>query len=373
MLRSLVLLGLSLSAIDSASAQSTPPIKPATRADATAIIAEARRIVAPGGIESLEKVRIGGIDQFVSVRGVDRRNPVLLYIHGGPGYPSIPMSWWTAQGWPEYFTVVQWDQRSTGKTHLLTDPAAVAPTLTNERMVADAEEMAQWARKTFGKRKIFVLGHSYGSYIGLELAQRHPDWLHAYIGVAQVTDLLESERRGWRYALDAAQREGNAEAISALQSIAPYAAPGKPPSIEQLYVERKWMTYFGGAMAYRRNYDADQDLSNLSPDYTDREIAHQWDGNVFSTPYLFPELLHRDHIAPKTLAVPLILFEGRHDKNVNADVAAEWFDRVKAPEKHVVWFEHSGHMIMTEEPGKALVSLVRYARPLAERAGDVAP
>jgi proline iminopeptidase len=141
------------------------PAKPASRPEATAIIANARKIVTPNGVERLEKVRIGGIDQWISIRGADRRNPVLLYIHGGPGYVSIPMSWWFTHGLEEYFTVVQWDQRATGKTYLLTDPVKIAPTLTRERMIADTEEMAAWARKEFSKDKIFVLGHSWGSFL----------------------------------------------------------------------------------------------------------------------------------------------------------------------------------------------------------------
>jgi proline iminopeptidase len=75
----------------------------------------------------------------------------------------------------------------------------------------------------------------------------------------------------------------------------------------------------------------------------------------------------------KKLAVSLILFEGRDDRLVNSEVAADWFDKVEAPEKHLVWFEHSGHMPITEEPGKFFLSLVRFARPIAEKAGDVAP
>jgi proline iminopeptidase len=213
-----------------------------------------------------------GIEQWVSARGVDRRNPVLLYIHGGPGYVSIPMSWWSTRGWEEYFTVVQWAQRAAGKTYLLGDPGTVAQTLTNERMVADTEEMAVWARKTFSKRKIFVLGHSYGSYLGLELAKRHPDWFYAYIGVSQVANMPESELRGWQFAMDAVRRDGNDAAIRELQSIAPYPAPNKPSPIHDTYVERKWMTYYGGAMACRKTNDAESDLSYLSPDYTDDEI-----------------------------------------------------------------------------------------------------
>jgi proline iminopeptidase len=349
------------------------PAKPASRSEAAAIIANARKIVAPNGVERLETVRIGGIDQWVSIRGADRRNPVLLYIHGGPGYVSIPMSWWFTHGLEEYFTVVQWDQRATGKTYLLTDPATVAPTLTPERMIADTEEMAAWARKEFGKDKIFVLGHSWGSFLGFQLAKRHPEWLYAYIGVCQLIDGPESERRGWRFAMDAARRDGSADAVRELESIAPYGAPGQTIPIKDILLERKWVGYYGGVMAYRRDNSADGDLSQLSPDYSDQEIGHIWDGNKFATPYLLPEVVALDLTKTNKLAVPLILFLGRHDRNVNAEVAAAWFDAVKAPEKQLVWFEHSAHIPMTEEPGKFLLSLVRYARPIAEKAGDVAP
>ena len=356
-----------------APARAGEPAKPASRTEATTIIAEARKIVTPNGVERLEKVRIGGIDQWVSIRGTDRRNPVLLYIHGGPGYVSMPMSWWFSRGWEEYFTVVQWDQRAAGKTYLLTDPATIAPTLTRERMIADTEEMAAWVRRELGKDKIFVLGHSWGSFLGLQLAERHPEWLYAYIGVGQLIDGPESERRGWRFAIDAARREGNAEAVRELEAIAPYGAPVQTVPIKDIYVERKWVGYYVGVMAYRRDNSADSDLSLLSPDYSDQEIGHIWDGNEFATPYLLPGVVALDLTKTNKLAVPLILFEGRHDRNVNSEVAASWFDKVKAPHKQLVWFEHSGHMPMSEEPGKFLLSLVRYARPIAEKEGGTAP
>src|SRR6266853_445316 len=362
-----------LAVFAAAPAQANEPAKPASRAEAIAIIADARKIVTPNGVERLEKVRIGGIDQWVSIRGTDRRNPVLLHIHGGPGYISIPMSWWFSRGWEEYFTIVQWDQRAAGKTHLLTDPAAIAPTLTRERMIADAEEMAAWVRREFGKDKIFVLGHSWGSFLGLQLAENHPEWLYAYIGVCQLIDGSESERRGWRFAMDAARRDGNAEAVRELEAITPYGAPGQTIPIKDIYVERKWVGYYGGVMAYRHDNSADSALAQLSPDYTDQEIPRIWEGNKFATPYLLPGVVALDLTAINKLSVPLILFEGRHDRTVHSEVAATWFDTVKAPDKQLGWFEHSGHMPMTEEPGKFLLSLVRYVRPIAEKAGDVAP
>ena len=282
---------LSLSATRCVVAEATTaaPLQdqPFSRAEATAIIADARKIVTPGGVERLEKLRIGGIDQWASIRGTDKRNPVLLLIHGGPGYISMPMSWWFTRGWEEYFTVVQWDQRGAGKTYLLNDPAKIAPTLTPERMIADTEEIAAWARKEFGKDKIFVLGHSWGSYLGLELAKRHPDWLHAYIGVGQLTDGPESERRGWSFALDAARKAGNQEAVQQLEAIAPYFAPNQNTPLTNLYVQRKWLDFYGGVMAHRQGNSAESHLANLSPDYADSEVAQIWQGNEFSERLLF--------------------------------------------------------------------------------------
>ena len=369
--RKLVALVGLLAVVSSAANEQAPT--PFSRAKATLIIADARKIVTPNGIERLEKVRIGGIEQWVSIRGADKRNPVLLLIHGGPGYVSMPMSWWFTRGWEEYFTVVQWDQRGAGKTYFLNDPATIGPTMTLERMVADTEEMTTWIRKELGKQKVFVIGHSWGSYLGLELAKRHPEWLYAYIGVGQVTNGPESERRGWTFAIDSARQAGNSEAVHQLESISPYFSPGQPAPLKNIYTQRRWVDFYGGVMAHRRSNSGESDVALLSPDYTDDEIGHIWDGNDFSESYLLVKLLSLDLTEIKELQCPLIVFAGRYDFDVNAQVAAEWFAKVKAPSKRFVWFENSAHLPMTEEPGKFLMSLGSYALPLAEKADDSPP
>lgn len=380
---SLVTTVVSLCALAAAAAVSAVVTATAARADqpaksgsfegAAAIIAHARRILTPQGVERLEAVRIGGIDQWASIRGRDRRNPVLLVIHGGPGYVLMPESWWMSRDWEEYFTVVHWDQRGAGKTLLINDPAKLAPTMTLERSVTDAEEMVVWLRKEFGKRKVFVLAHSAGTYVGLQLATHHPDWLYAYIGVGQMADMPESERRGWAFAMDQARAAANAEAVRELQSIAPYFAPGHPSPLKDLYLERKWVGYFGGVMAYRHDNDADSDLVKLSPDYSREELRHIYDGNEFAERFLLADLIDGDWSVMRRFGCPMFLFEGRHDYNASSEVAHEWFEKVEAPAKQFVWFEDSAHMPMTEEPAKFLVSLVRFVRPLAEKDGDAAP
>ncbi|HMM67279.1 MAG TPA: alpha/beta fold hydrolase [Dokdonella sp.] len=346
---------------------------PHNRAEATRIIADMRRVVADNGIERLEAVRIGGIDQWVSIRGSDRRNPVLLMLHGGPGWVAMPSSWYFQRGWEEYFTVVQWDQRGAGKTYVANDPATVAPTMTRGRMVADAEEMVAWLRREFDKKKIFVLGHSWGSYLGLELAQRRPEWLHAYIGIGQITNAPESERRGWTWTLQQAQRDGNAQAVAELEALAPYAKGSDAIPLDSLFRQRKWLNHYGGMVHNRQGGDAEAAAINLSPEYSDLDVAGTWKGNEFSMEHLLASVLTLDMTTIRTLKTPLFLFLGRHDHNVSAELAAEWFKTVKAPRKQLIWFEQSAHEVMNEEPGKTLITLVEKVRPIARRAGDVAP
>ncbi len=346
--------------------------RPVNRAQATDIVRGLRHIATPNGIERAEAVSIGGIQQWITIRGDDKRNPVLLVVHGGPGYPELPLSWWYTRGWEEYFTVVQWDQRGAGKTYMINDPQAVAPTMTPERLVQDSEELAQWLRRNLGKQKIFVWGHSWGSYLGLELALRDPDWLYAYIGTGQIVNSPQSERRDWGFALDAARKQHDEDAIKELLSIAPYAG-GKPITLKAAMIAHKWSDHFGGVMAYRSSQEDESRAVWLSPDYTDAEAPHIYDGNDYSEKYLFVKGLQVDFSKQTNFRCPILLFEGRFDRTVNSDVAYEWFRTVHAPGKRFVWFEHSAHEPETEEPGRFLLSLVQYARPLAAQAGDVAP
>ncbi len=366
------LLAIVLASMMPALVQGADAPHPRNRAEATEIIRELRRIVTPDGIERAETIRIGGIDQFVTIRGTDRRNPVLLVLHGGPGFAEAPLAWWNTRALEEYFIVVHWDQRGAGKTYLLNDPKAVAPTMRPERFIDDTEELVAFLRCELRKQKIFLLGHSWESYVGLEFARRHPKWLHAYIGTGQATDIPESERRGYAHALAAARKDGNAEAVAALESIAPYAAPGKPVSMHDVGIERKWSDFYGGVMAWRTG-QVDGMAARLSPDYTDAEAPHIYDGNAWSQEFLFSPILSLDLSGNTEFDCPIILLEGRHDRSVNSEVAHEWFQKVKAPLKRFVWFEHSAHEVMAEEPGRFLVTMVEQVRPIAAKAGDVAP
>ena len=165
-------------ATSSSSAQRMIP-----RDEVARIIANTRRIVSPNGVDERLKLRIGGIDQWVSIRGRDRRNPILLFLHGGPAAVTMPVGYTYQSPWEDYFTVVQWDQRGAGKTYAANTEQQMAPGMTIAGMTDDAVQIVQYLREHYGKQKIFLLGHSFGTVLGTRLARQHPDWFHAYIGV----------------------------------------------------------------------------------------------------------------------------------------------------------------------------------------------
>jgi proline iminopeptidase len=342
------------------------------RARAQQIIRDLRAVSAARGVEELQAVDIGGIPQWLSVRGKHRDNPILLFIHGGPGFPEMPASWFYQTPWEEFFTVVQWDQRGAGRTMTSSTPEEVQEQVSIERMVADAVEVVGYLRKTYGKQKIFVLGHSWGSVLGLELARRHPSWLHAYVGMGQYIELEENERLGYEFALRAAREAGNDEAVGELSAIAPYPKPDGTIAITAVMTQRKWLTYFGGMTRGRPSLEYEVNARLLSPDYgLDDLRAAQYEG--VSVMKLLAEFPAIDFSNLNRLNCPVFVLAGRSDYAVSSVVSSRWFSRLKAPFKKLIWFEHSSHMLQFEEPGKMFLTLVRDVRPLAVKAGDGRP
>ncbi|HWA03709.1 MAG TPA: alpha/beta hydrolase [Rhizomicrobium sp.] len=348
-----------------AAAPSRASEAPFTRDDARAVIGNLRKIVTPRGIEESRSVDINGTRQWISVRGRDRDNPILLFLHGGPAAPEMPTAW-TFQGpWEDYFTVVQWDQRGAGKTYNANDPAKIAPTMTLAQMNDDVDAMVRHLLAAYGRKKIFVLGHSWGSILGLSLARRHPEWLYAYVGMGQVIDPARAEHESYLAALAEARARGDATAIRELGAIAPY--PGKDGSLplDKIDIERKWSVKFGGLAYGRDSYAFYYRAGRLSPDYGDADFEAIDKGSELSLPKLLPAMAATDFEDATEFRCPIVMFEGRHDETTPSGVAEEWFGRVRAPAKKWVWFENSAHLMQIEEPGRVLVHLVEDVLPLA--------
>lgn len=362
---------LVLSSLAAASG-ATPTDADDPHADAKRILGDLQRVVTPDGVQSLEKVRLGGIEQWISIRGADRDNPVLLYLHGGPAQPMMPASWTFQRAWEDYFTVVQWDQRAAGKTYLAADPAEVADTISIDRYVDDALELIALLRERFGKDKVVVLGHSWGTIVGMEVLLRRPEWLHAYVGLGQVISVEENETLGYEYALRRARAEGHREAIAELEALAPYPGP-EPLHRDRIGAQRKWSIHFGGLSGYRDNANQYFAAQRLSPDYSEADRRAIHDGSLLTLDRILAEWNTVDFRGVREVGAPVVMFMGRHDYTTPSQQAADWVARVKAPDKDAVWFEHSAHLAPLEEPGRVLMALVNRVRPFAVAAGDGAP
>lgn len=337
---------------------------PDTTAAARDVIAGLNKIVTPHGIQETFEVTLGGTRQVVNVRGADRDNPILIYIHGGPGAVEMPFAWAFQRPWEDYFTVVQWDQRGAGRSFPLNDPKKLAPTMTIDRYRDDAIELIEQLRRKYGKQKVFLLGHSWGSVVGLEVAAKRPDLLYAYIGMGQFIDPAEGERAGFDWTLKQARDDHNDQAVKELQALEPY--PGKYES-DRIDAERKWAVHYGALFAGRKDADFYYALPDLSPEYTQSDIKAWSNGAQFTIKLVAPLMLKASFRSLDHVDCPVLLFEGRHDQLIPSSVAWLWFQRLRAPSKHFEWFENSGHMMMIEEPGHMLGALIQYARPLAQR------
>lgn len=333
------------------------PSTPDEFALARAIIADVQKIVTPNGIDETLVLELGGARQVVNIRGADRANPILIYIHGGPGSVEMPMAWSFQHPWEDFFTVVQWDQRGAGRSFPLNDPAIIAPTLRLERYRDDAIALIEQLRARLGQKKVFVLGHSFGSAVGLAVAQARPDLLHAYIGMGQLIDFRENERVGMQQTLAIARERGDVDAVRAIGALRPYPDQG-PFTIVQADAWRKYANRYGSLAGLRPNADFYFNSTKLSPLYTPADRAAWAKGSALTVTTLWPKLADVSFSSLRRLSVPVAFLLGRRDKTTPSDIAAGWLSKVAAPSRTLCWFENSGHLPMIEEPGRTLAALL---------------
>jgi proline iminopeptidase len=317
-------------------------------------VAEQRAIHSPGGINSLEPVRIGGIDQWVEVRGQDVNNPILLFIHGGPGIAFIPLTTSFQGPWEKNFTVVQWDQRGAGKTYASNDIELQRRTLNVAQMEQDTLEVVNYLRNRFKRDKIFVVGHSWGSVLGLWLAHEHPELIYTYVGVGQIVNMQRNAEVVYQDALQQARNRHNEEATKALQGIAPY--PTAEVDLGKMFIANKWAAdLLSPATSGPRFTDVKRLLRDLvsAPAYSLADDYGFLRGLSLSRDTLAPELakLNLDQMG-SDFRVPIFFFEGRQDPYCRPSLIWEYSQSIKAPQKEFVWFDNSGHFPFFEEKQK---------------------
>ena len=313
-------------------------------------------ISTPKGIDEGSYVNIGGIEQWITIRGEDRSNPVLLFLHGGPGDVTNPWSFAFFAPWERYFTVVQWDQRGAGRT-LRKTGEAVASTMTVARMTQDGIELAEYLRKHLGKDKIIVVGHSFGTILELGMVRAKPELFYAYVGTGQVADEAKNYSAAYDALLQKAQATGDQQAIEDLKRVGP------PPykSSEGYGVQRKWSNKFEGSYEFLYGTTG---LALVAPGGSIQDLNDDFDGQILA-----------DVLVPQTKSMgqaelglesslPMFVFEGEEDFTTPTALARQYVESMKAPRKEFVTIS-GGHFAVFTHSDQFLQELVKRVRPLA--------
>ncbi len=315
---------------------------------------EARiRITSPDGIHAIERIQLGGVEQWIQVRGEDRTKPILLFLHGGPGFPQMPFAHLNAE-LEKHFVVVQWDQRGAGKSYswsIRDDSMRV------EQFVSDTHDLVRMLLQRFQQPKCYLVAHSWGTVFGTLAVARDPQLFSAYVSIGQVADFPESQQVRYQFALDAARRDQNEKALATLRRI------GRPPypSFDQSDLLEKWVSHYAdltypNISSWRMAWWALE-----SPAYSWIDLIKIPLGVRYSSDRLWREVFYQINLfqqAPR-LEVPVYFLLGRHDEVVTAKVAERYFRALIAPAgKRLIWFENSGHWPQFNERKKYRETLI---------------
>ena len=295
---------------------------------------------------------LGGIPQWIMIRGRDTALPILVVLHGGPGGPETTLFRRFNAVLEDSFVVVHWEQRGAGKSFARDIPPE---TMTIDRFLRDLDELIDHLRERLGAtRKVVLLGHSWGSALGTLYAARHPQKVLAYIGTGQMGDLLASERASYAFVLAEAARRGNRRALADLTRIGP--PPYGPAKIR---VQRRWLRTFMGGLSVARVFW----LTATGPGASVFDLVDILRGMGFTMRTMLKEIgtINLETAVPR-LEMPVWFLSGRHDHQVDAAVAEAYFDKLIAPAgKELAWFENAGHFVPFEEPETFNATMARIA------------
>ncbi|MBE9067399.1 alpha/beta hydrolase [Leptolyngbya cf. ectocarpi LEGE 11479] len=312
----------------------------------------------PGSITELRAIPIGGHHQTVMIRGKQQKNPVLLYLAGGPGGTDLG-AMRADTSLEQHFVVVTWDQRGTGKSYAAMEPVE---TLTLNQMVKDTIELTNYLRSRFDTDKIYLVGNSWGTILGTLAVQQHPELFYAYVGTGQMISLRETDILFYKDTIAWAEQTNNDALLTTLNQ------NGPPPykdffKYEPVFLhEHDWNAYpkFGTSQEMPFNL--------FVPENTFMDRVNGMRGLIDTFSILYPQLQDIDFRKDiPILEVPVYLVLGKYEARGRAILANEWFEILEAPLKEKIIFEHSGHRPPFEEPSTFSSLMVRILETIARR------
>ncbi|MFD1739563.1 alpha/beta fold hydrolase [Bacillus salitolerans] len=292
-------------------------------------------------VSTLEQAEINGTELEVMIRGVDRRNPIIVFVHGGPGCSEIPYVRKYQDLLEEHFTIVHYDQRGSGKSyHFFEDYTGI----TTAQHVEDLLAITDYVTNMFSQEKVVLIGHSFGTYIGMKAAAVAPEKFVAYIGIGQVSDKVQSEVDSLEYTLRQATLAGNEKDVEKLKNLRDSIEGGE--RITPRHVVRK---YGGGARLIDDNLDYYTGFL-FNPEYNLLDVVRYVRGVSQTQGILMDE--EKRHNLPSLvdeLEIPTFFVMGKYDYMTSTNQAKEYFDELKAPVKEFVLFEKSAHYPQFEQ------------------------
>lgn len=319
-------------------------------------------------ISEVVRTEIGGIEQGMIIKGKNEDNPILLFLHGGPGNPEYVLAKQYDIGLEDYFTVCWWDQRGSGMSY----SSSIEPKdVTLEQMITDTVEVTNYLRNRFGKKKIYLMGHSWGSFLGINTVAQYPELFEAYIGIGQVTNQLESEKLGYDNMMSIAESAGDKESI---EKLGKYKIDGAETiTTDYLILRSQIMSKQGnGVFHVAKSQFKDIILPVLqASEYTLSDKYGYIVGAMFALKCPINNVQFNTNLMETTCAidVPVYIFHGIYDRQVSYELSQQYFEILKAPKKEFYTFGNSAHSPFMEEPQKFIQIIIEDVLDI-ENTGD---
>ncbi len=293
----------------------------------------------PDSIASLEKVELNGSKQWISIRGKNKNKPVLLFLAGGPGGSQLAAARTQLKELEEHFVVVGWDQPGSAKSF----DSVPSKDLTPDRYISDGCQLASYLSKRFNQEKIYLVGESWGSALGIWMVQKQPELFHSFVGTGQMVSFLDTEKYCYDLALKTAREKDDSGTVRKLEKQGPPPYYGKGVAMKMAnYLMYLFKVMNANPVITDSSHNTFQDMAGT--EYGIYDKVNYIRGLTSTLNTVYQQLYELDLRKQATeLEVPVYFFEGRHDINAPTVLAEEYYNLLKAPAKKLIWFEHSGH------------------------------
>jgi proline iminopeptidase len=307
-------------------------------------------ITGANSLAALERITLGGVDQWIMIRAHDVNKPVLLYLSGGPGQSDLAYSRVLFDKLSEDFVVVGWDQRGTGKSYTALDPVE---SMTVDQLVSDTISLSEMLRERFDERKIYLLGESWGSLLGVRAVQQRPDLYHAWLASGQMVSVRETDRRLYHDTIALARHTGDTALLTTMQRF------GEPPYADIPYANATVMNQYDRLYApYSPPESTVLRLANaglgpygvLGQEYALIEKFNVLRGLIDMFSIVYPQLQSLDlRVDVTRLDVPVYIFDGRAELPARRDLMLEWSKALDAPSLRIFSFDNAAHSVAFEQ------------------------